>query len=157
VPENEDQTHRQQHEQAEHRRGRGQHPPHEQPGHREPHGGGMMPAGHAQALAGHDGYAVDGTIGQKAASVALVGLGVALIEVEWVPAVLLGAAAVAVPDLLPRLGRAVRPLVKGIVRAGYKAREIAAEASEQMQDIIAEVRAEQHPVEHEPPAPEQTS
>ncbi|MBV8842660.1 MAG: DUF5132 domain-containing protein [Bryobacterales bacterium] len=93
------------------------------------------------------------SIAQKAATVALVGLGVALIEVEWIPGLLIGAAAMAAPNLLPRLGRAMRPLLKEVIRAGYSfaetARGVAAEAGEQVQDIVAEVRSER-PAEPEP-------
>jgi hypothetical protein len=51
------------------------------------------------------------------------------------------------PKFFPRLGTALRPIVKGAVRAGYaladKGRELAAETSEQLQDIVAEVKSEQ--------------
>lgn len=89
----------------------------------------------------------DGTFGNKVATVAAVGLGVALIEAELLPGMLIGVAAMMAPNLLPRIGRALRPLVKGTVRAGYtlteRAREMAAEAGEHMEDIVAEVKAEQ--------------
>src|SRR4051794_39235523 len=75
------------------------------------------------------------TFSEKAATVALVGLGVALIEVELIPGMLIGVAAMAAPTLLPRLGNMLRPLLKSTVRAGYalaeRAREAAAEAGEQ--------------------------
>lgn len=61
----------------------------------------------------------DGTLSSKVATVALVGLGAALIEVELVPGILLGVAAMAMPNLLPKLGKAIRPLLKETVRAGY--------------------------------------
>jgi hypothetical protein len=61
---------------------------------------------------------------------------------------LLGVAAMLIPDLLPRLGNGIRPLVKEAVRAGYavteRTKETVAEASEQFQDIVAEVRSEQN-------------
>ena len=86
------------------------------------------------------------TFAEKAATVALVGLGVALIEVELIPGMLIGIAAMAAPNLLPRLGNAFRPLLKSTVKAGYalaeRAREVAAEAGEQFQDVVAEAKAE---------------
>ena len=82
----------------------------------------------------------------KIATVAAVGLGVALIEAELIPGMLIGVAAMLAPNLLPKLGNGLRPLIKGAVRAGYsfvdKTRVAMAEASEQMQDIVAEVKAE---------------
>ena len=88
-----------------------------------------------------------GMFGTKLATVAVVGLAAALIEVEWIPGLLLGVAAMAAPNLLPRLGRGLRPLLKGTVRAGYslaeKTRETIAAASEQLQDLAAEARTEQ--------------
>jgi Protein of unknown function (DUF5132) len=93
----------------------------------------------------------NGGLGSKAATVALVGLGAALIEVELVPGILIGAAAMAMPNLLPKLGKALRPLVKEAVRAGYslagRAREGVAEVGEQFQDVVAEVKSEQHATE----------
>jgi hypothetical protein len=50
------------------------------------------------------------------------------------------------PNVFPRFGKALRPLVKQTVRAGYalagRARESVAELNEQMQDIVAEVKSE---------------
>ena len=87
------------------------------------------------------------TLGGKVATVAAVGLAAALIETELIPGMLLGVAAVLAPDLLPRIGSGLRPLLKSAVRAGYsiaeKTRETVAEAGEQFQDIVAEVRSEQ--------------
>jgi len=90
------------------------------------------------------------TLASKAATVAVIGLGVALIEAELIPGMIIGAAAVLAPDLVPKLGRGLRPFIKGMMKAGYslaqKARETAAEANEHLQDIAAEVKAEQsHP------------
>jgi hypothetical protein len=86
-------------------------------------------------------------LASKAATVALVGLGVALIEVELIPGMLIGIAAMLAPSLLPRIGNALRPMLKSAVRAGYaiadKTKETVSEASEQLQDIVAEVRSEQ--------------
>lgn len=94
-----------------------------------------------------------GIFGNKLATVALVGVGAALIEAELIPGILIGVAAVMMPDILPKLGKVMRPLVKETVRAGYtlteRARESMAEMSEQVQDIVAEVKTEQH---HSAPA-----
>jgi hypothetical protein len=78
----------------------------------------------------------------KAATIAVVGVGVALISAELIPGMLIGLAAA----FLPGMGKKMRPLLKSTVRAGYsavqKTRELVAEASEQMQDAVAEARAE---------------
>lgn len=88
----------------------------------------------------------DGALGTKVVTVAAVAVAAALIEVEWIPGILLGVAAMLAQNLFPRVGQGVRPLLKGAVRAGYsafeKTRETVAEAGEQFQDIVAEVRAE---------------
>jgi hypothetical protein len=82
----------------------------------------------------------------RVATVAAIGIGAALIEAELIPGILIGIAAMLAPNLVPKLGTALRPLVKTVVRAGYtlvdKGREMAAETSEQLQDIVAEVKAE---------------
>ena len=84
--------------------------------------------------------------GNRLATVAAIGIGAALIEVELIPGILIGIGAMLAPKLVPQLGTALRPLVKSAVRAGYalvdKGREMAAETSEQLQDIVAEVKAE---------------
>jgi hypothetical protein len=78
----------------------------------------------------------------KAATIAVVGVGVALISTELIPGMLIGLAAAFLPGLGPKL----RPLLKSTVRAGYsavqKTRELVAEATEQMQDAVAEAKAE---------------
>ena len=98
--------------------------------------------------------AQNGALGAKIATVAAVGVAAALIEVEWIPGLLLGVAAMMAPNLVPKIGQGLRPLIKGAVRAGYsvaeRTRETVAEASEQLQDIVAEVRAEKGPVETAP-------
>ncbi len=79
------------------------------------------------------------------ATAAVVGLGAALIEVEWVPGLLLGVAAMVAPGLVPKIGRGVRPFVHSAIKNGYaagrKTREWMAEAGEQVSDMVAEVRA----------------
>jgi len=85
-------------------------------------------------------------LGSRIATVAAIGIGAALIEAELIPGILIGIGAMLAPKLVPKLGSALRPLVKSAVRAGYalvdKGRELAAETGEQLQDIVAEVKAE---------------
>src|SRR5579871_741270 len=84
--------------------------------------------------------------GPSLATAALVGVGVAILEPEFIPGMLIGAGALLAPKILPGLGNFLRPMVKGVVKAGYAAtmtlREAAAEAGENVQDIVAEARAE---------------
>lgn len=88
------------------------------------------------------------SFGNKALTVAAVGVAAALIEVELIPGMLIGVAAMLAPNLLPKVGNGLRPLIKGAVRAGYsvaeRTKETFAEAGEQLQDIVAEVKAEQN-------------
>jgi hypothetical protein len=85
-------------------------------------------------------------VGSRLATVAVVGLGVALIEAELIPGMLIGIGAMLAPNLMSKLGTGLRPLLKSAVRAGYalaeKAKETVAEASEQYQDMMAEVHSE---------------
>jgi hypothetical protein len=78
----------------------------------------------------------------KVATVAVVGAGVALISAELIPGMLIGIAAACLPGIGPKL----RPLFRSTVRAGYsavrKTREMMAEASEQVKDVVAEARAD---------------
>jgi hypothetical protein len=88
----------------------------------------------------------ENTLASKIATVAVIGLGAALIEVELIPGMLIGAAAVLAPNFMPKLGGALRPLLKSTVKAGYalvaKTKETMAEAGEHFQDIVAEAKAE---------------
>jgi hypothetical protein len=88
----------------------------------------------------------------KAATIAVVGVGVALISAELLPGMLIGVAAA----FLPGIGKNMRPFVKNTVKAGYtavrKTREMVAEASEQVQDMLAEAKAEDVPPVPPPPA-----
>jgi hypothetical protein len=77
------------------------------------------------------------------ATTVLIGAVVAAIEPELLLGMLIGAAAALGPRLLPTLGTTVRPAAKAIVRAGMAVQEMAAEATEQVQDLMAEVRSEQ--------------
>jgi hypothetical protein len=91
---------------------------------------------------------------------ALVGVAVAAVEAELLPGLLIGVGAMLAPKLVPGVGKVVRPLGKILVRVGYevavKAQEIVAEASEQVQDMVAEIKTEkaagQTGEEHRPSA-----
>lgn len=78
---------------------------------------------------------------------AAVVVGAALIEVELIPGLLIGAGAILLGKFFPEVGAYVRPAIKGAVRAGFsvtqKVREVMAETSEQVHDLVAEVKHEQ--------------
>ena len=99
----------------------------------------------------------DNDIVAKAATIAVVGVGAALISTELIPGMLIGLAAA----FLPGIGPKMKPLLKSSVRAGYaavqKTRELVAEASEQMQDAVAEARAEHASKAEQPSAPASNS
>jgi Protein of unknown function (DUF5132) len=99
----------------------------------------------------HFGEVKNNDIVAKAATIAVVGVGVALISAELIPGMLIGVAAA----MLPGLGPKMRPLLKSTVKAGYtavrKTREMIAEASEQVQDMLAEASAEETPSVPPPP------
>src|SRR5271163_2877526 len=81
-----------------------------------------------------------------AATVGVVAAGVALFEVALLPGMVIGVAAMLAPRYVPKMGAALTPMFKTTVRGAYKfgqkAREMAAEAKEQVHDIVAEVHAE---------------
>jgi hypothetical protein len=83
----------------------------------------------------------------SAVTVGVVFVGAALIEATLIPGMIVGAAAVLAPKYLPKIGAGLEPIVKCAVRGAYKfgqkAREVVAEAQEHMNDIVAEVNAEQ--------------
>jgi predicted transcriptional regulator len=66
-----------------------------------------------------------------AATVAVVGIGTAVVEAALLPAVILGAAAVWLPKYFPKAGRTLRPLFKATVQGAYK-------ISEKTRSLIAE-------------------
>ncbi|MCW7538728.1 DUF5132 domain-containing protein [Aquabacterium sp. A7-Y] len=88
---------------------------------------------------------IAGNVGSVGTAVA-VGVGAALIEAELIPGILIGAGAVLLGKMFPQVGQTLRPVVKTVMRAGLavtdKAREMAAEAGEQVQDMVAEVQTE---------------
>ncbi len=75
----------------------------------------------------------------------------ALIQPELLVGMAIGAGLAMASNWLPDLvGGTVRPMVKTAIKAGYAAasmaREVVAEASESVQDIVAEARAEHDPI-----------
>jgi Protein of unknown function (DUF5132) len=80
------------------------------------------------------------------ATVAVVGIGAAAFEAALLPGLVLGVAAMWLPQYFPKMGEAVNPLlrstVRGVYKLGHKTREMMAEAHEQVHDIVAEVHAE---------------
>jgi len=78
----------------------------------------------------------------KIATIAVIGVGAALISAELIPGMLIGLAAAFIPGLGPKM----RPLIKSTIRAGYsavqKTKEMVAEAGEQMKDVMHEARTE---------------
>jgi hypothetical protein len=81
---------------------------------------------------------------------ALIGVA-ALIQPELLVGMAIGAGVAMASNWLPDLvGGTVRPMVKTAIKAGYAAasmaREVVAEASESVQDIVAEARAEHDPI-----------
>ncbi len=87
-----------------------------------------------------------GWINKTAATVVAVAAGAALLETALLPGLALGVAAIAAPKYVSRLARAITPVFRSTVRATYqlarKPGEAFAEAHHQINDIIAEVRAE---------------
>jgi hypothetical protein len=80
------------------------------------------------------------------ATVAVVCVAAAAFEAALVPGIVIGIAAVAVPGYLPQIGAALKPLFRSTVRGAYKigekSKKMVADAHEQVQDIVAEVNAE---------------
>jgi hypothetical protein len=76
----------------------------------------------------------------------LTGAAVAVMKPELLPGMAIGVAAAMGPKLLPTVGGVLRPIVRTAVRAGYSTalmtRGVVAEAGEQVQDMLAEARAE---------------
>jgi hypothetical protein len=79
-------------------------------------------------------------------SALLIG-GAALLQPELIPGIAIGAAALLLPKYIPDLGGVFRPLAKSMISLGYsaalKTMTFVAEASEEVQDMIAEARVEQ--------------
>jgi hypothetical protein len=97
-------------------------------------------------LVGRGKDLLSGEMGAVGTAAAIV-VGAALIEAELIPGLIIGAGAILLGKLFPELNGYVRPMIKGVVRAGFsasqKVREVMAETSEQVQDLVAEVKQEQ--------------
>lgn len=65
-----------------------------------------------------------------------------MIEPELVAGMVIGAGVSLLAGQLPSVPAIIRPVVKAAVRAAYSAAEIVAEATEEIQDLMAEARAE---------------
>jgi hypothetical protein len=91
---------------------------------------------------GDDGSAVTATV----ATVAVVGIGAVAFEAALLPGIVLGVAAMWLPQYFPKMAEAFNPLFRSTVRGAYKlskkTKEMMAEAHEQVNDIVAEVHAE---------------
>ncbi len=107
--------------------------------------------------AGPNGSAWDrDEVVRTAATIGVIGVGAALIEVGLIPGMIIGVAAAYAPKYLPKLGASLQPAFKSAVRGAYRfsrrTREAVAEAKEQVHDIVAEVHAEDATPAPEPPA-----
>jgi Protein of unknown function (DUF5132) len=109
------------------------------------HNGHDAPASEEVAAQSADA-AEDGGLNTTVATVVIVAAGAALFEAALLPGIAIGVAAVAAPKYLPKLAGALNPLFKSAVRGTYKfaqkSKEMFAEAHEQVNDIVAEVKAE---------------
>lgn len=98
----------------------------------------------------------NGGLNKTVAAVAVVAVGAALFEAALLPGIAVGVAAVAAPKYFPKLAGALNPLFKSTVRGTYKlaqrSKEMFAEAHEQVNDIVAEVKAENEAQATKPPA-----
>lgn len=87
----------------------------------------------------------------KVATIAVVGVAAAIVSAELIPGMIIGVCAAFVPEI----GSKMRPWFKSTVKASYtaarKTREMFAEAGEQIQDMVAEAKAEQPPIPVPPP------
>jgi Protein of unknown function (DUF5132) len=87
----------------------------------------------------------------EVATIGVVAVGVAVVSVELLPGVVLGVAAALAPKYLPKLGERLEPLFKSTVRGAYKlgrkARFAVGEIQERVNDITAEVKAEEESAE----------
>lgn len=124
----------------------GQHPAHDMGQHDIGEGRRAGESAAAQEAV-HELRQAGAEVAPQLGTVAAVAVATALVEAELLPAVLIGAGAALLPKLLPGVGYALRPVLRTVVRAGYSAvtaaQQWAAEAGEQVQDVVAEVQAEQ--------------
>ena len=85
--------------------------------------------------------------GAQVATIGVVAIGVAVISAELLPGVVIGVAAALAPKYLPKLGTRLQPLfnstVRGAYKLGRKAQSAVGEIQERVNDITAEVKAEE--------------
>ncbi len=82
-------------------------------------------------------------ISGTAIAVTAVGIGAVAFETALLPGVILGVAAMWLPhDVRQALAPLGKSTVRGVYRIGQKSRELIADVQEQIQDIVAEVDAE---------------
>ena|SRR5579872_2819527 len=83
----------------------------------------------------------------SAATIGVVAVGAIIFEAALLPGIALGVAAALAPKYLPKLGDRVQPLIDSTVRSAYKftrkARATVSEYQERMQDIAAEIHADE--------------
>ena len=83
----------------------------------------------------------------KAAVVA--GVAVAVLQPELLPGLAIVAGVALYPKWVPAVGRGVRAVAKGVIRAGFQVahatQEMVAEAGEEVRDVVAEARPEPGP------------
>jgi len=94
-----------------------------------------------------NGQEEEAGINKTVATVVVVAAGAALFEAALLPGIVLGVAAMAAPKYFPKLAGALGPVFKSTVRGTFKlaqkSKEAFAEAHEHVNDIVAEVRAEE--------------
>jgi hypothetical protein len=91
------------------------------------------------------------------ATIGVIGVAAALFDVALIPGIIIGVAAAYAPKYVTNLGERLQPLFDYTVRGAYKVtrsvRSAAAEAQERMNDIAAEVEAEEAATEGHGEAP----
>jgi hypothetical protein len=82
-------------------------------------------------------------ISGTALAVTAVGIGAVAFEAALLPGVILGVAAMWLPhDVRQAFAPLAKSTVRGVYRIGQKSKELIADVQEQIQDIVAEVDAE---------------
>ena len=95
----------------------------------------------------HSGEHCENSFATNAATIGVVAVGAALIEAALLPGILIGVAAAMAPKYLPKVGERIQPLMhstlRGVYKLGHKARACVGEVHEHINDIAAEVHAEE--------------
>jgi Protein of unknown function (DUF5132) len=86
-------------------------------------------------------------IATEVATIGVVAVAAAILSAELIPGMVLGVAAALAPRFLPKMGSGLQPLfnstVRGAYKLGRKARSAFGEIQERVNDITAEVKAEE--------------